>query len=169
MNVSLSFPQQFLLVLLRFVVGWHLFYQGLGKLWIVGWSARGYLENASGPLENVFQSLAARPWLMTLADFAVVWGLMLVGLLLMLGLFSRLAALGGFLLLFLFFAAAPPMPYLGFSVPGPEGSELYVNKTLIEALLLIVLAVLPTGHMAGLDILVSSWRRRRKSVFSRRN
>ncbi len=169
MEVALSFPQQLLLVLLRFVVGWHLFYQGLGKLWTVGWSARGYLENASGPLENFFQALAARSWLMGLADFAVVWGLMLIGLLLMLGLFSRLAALGGFLLLFLFFAAAPPIPYLGFSVPGPEGSELYVNKTLIEALVLIVLAVLPTGHMAGLDILVSSWRRRRKSVFSRRN
>ncbi len=169
MEVSLSFLQQFLLVLLRFVVGWHLFYQGLGKLWVVGWSARGYLENASGPLENVFRGLAARPGFVSLADFAVVWGLMLVGLLLMLGLFSRLAALGGFLLLFLFFAAAPPMPHLGFSVPGPEGSELYVNKTLIEALLLIVLAVLPTGYMAGLDILVSSWRRRRKSVFGRRN
>ena len=169
MQVSLSLLQQFLLVLLRFAVGWHLFYQGLGKLWIVGWSAKGYLENASGPLDNVFQAVAARPALMNLADFAVVWGLMLVGLLLMLGLFSRLAALAGFLLLFLFFAAAPPMPYLGFSVPGPEGSELYVNKTLIEALLLIVLAVLPTGQMAGLDILVSGWRRRRKSVFSRRN
>ena len=168
MQVSLSLLQQFLLVLLRFVVGWHLFYQGLGKLWIVGWSAKGYLENASGPLDNVFQALADRPELMSLADFAVVWGLILSGLLLMLGLFSRLAALAGFLLLFLFFAAAPPMPYLGFSVPGPEGSELYVNKTLIEGLLLMVLAALPTGQMAGLDILVSGWRRRRKSVFSRR-
>ena len=169
MKVSLSFLHQFLLVLLRFVVGWHLFYQGLGKRWIVGWSAKGYLENASGPLDNVFQALADRPGLMNLTDFAVVWGLMLVGLLLMLGLFSRLAALAGFLLLFLFFAATPPMPYFGFSVPGPEGSELYVNKTLIEALVLLVLAIFPTGYMAGLDILVSSWRRRRRSVFSRRD
>jgi len=168
MKVSFSFPQQFLLVLLRFLVGWHLFFQGLGKVWTVGWSARGYLENASGPLQSLFQYLAASPWLMALADFAVVWGLMLFGLLLMLGLFSRLAALGGFLLLFLFFVAAPPLPHLGFSVPGPEGSELYVNKTLIEALLLMVLAVLPTGKMAGLDVLVSSWRRPR-TVFSRRN
>ena len=95
MQVSLSLLQQFLLVLLRFVVGWHLFYQGLGKLWIVGWSAKGYLENASGPLDNVFQALADRPGLMSLADFAVVWGLLLSGLLLMLGLFSRLAALAG--------------------------------------------------------------------------
>ena len=123
----------------------------------------------AGPWRTSSRPLQPDPGLMRLADFAVVWGLMLVGLLLMLGLFSRLAALGGFLLLFLFFAAAPPMPHLGFSVPGPEGTELYVNKTLIEALLLIVLAVLPTGHMAGLDILVSSWRRRRKSVFSRRS
>ncbi len=169
MEVSLSFLQQCFMVLLRFAVGWHLFYQGLGKLWIVGWSAQGYLENASGPMSGFFRALASRPALMELADIAVVWGLILVGLLLMLGLFSRLAALGGFVLLLLFFAASPPLPYLGFSVPGPEGSELYVNKTLIEALILLVLAVFPTGHMAGLDILVSSWRRRRESVFSRRN
>ena len=106
---------------------------------------------------------------MNLSDFAVVGGLMISGLLLMLGLFSRLAALAGFFLLFLFFAAAPPMPYLGFAVAGPDGSELYVNKTLIEALSLLVLAVIPTGRMAGLDILISGWRLRRKSVFSRRS
>ena len=46
---SFSFLQQVFLVLLRFVVGWHLFFQGLGKFWTVDWSARGYMENASGP------------------------------------------------------------------------------------------------------------------------
>ena len=168
MQASTSFLQQLLLVTIRFLVGWHLFYQGLGKYWTVGWSSQGYLENARGPLEGVFESLAARPGLLAVADFTVVWGLMLVGLLLMLGLFSRTAAVGGFLLLLLFFLAYPPLPYLGFSVPGPEGFELYVNKTLIEALLLVLLAAFPTGRMAGLDILVAGWARRRRSVFSRR-
>ena len=169
MEASLSFLQQAFLVLLRFVVGWHLFFQGLGKLWAVGWSARGYLENGSGPFADLFQAIAARPALLSLSDFTVVWGLILSGLLLMLGLFSRLAALTGFFLLFLFFAAAPPMPYLGFAVPGPDGSELYVNKTLIEALSLLLLAVIPTGRIVGLDIVISAWRLRRKSMFSRRN
>lgn len=164
----MSVLQQILLVTLRFVIGWHLFYEGLGKMREVNWSGAGYLAHSSGPFAEIFKGIAARPQLLSLTDTLVVWGLLLSGLFLMLGLFSRTSAFVGFLLVFSFFLAAPPLAYMGFTVPGPEGAELYVNKTLIEALSLFLLAVFPTGRMAGLDILVSGWRQRRKSVFSRR-
>jgi thiosulfate dehydrogenase [quinone] large subunit len=161
-----SLLQQITLALIRFLAGWHLFYQGLGKLREPDWSAQGYLASGSGWFGELFQQIAGWPAALNLADFLVVWGLLLTGFLLMIGLFSRSAAAVGFTLVFLFFLAAPPLPVMGFTVPGPEGFEFLVNKTLIEALLLLVIAVFPTGQVTGLDILISNWREKRRSIFS---
>ena len=146
--------QKLLLVLLRFSIGWHLFYQGLGKLRAVEWTARGYLEAATGPFASLFHSIAEGPRLMAWADFSTVWGLMVLGILLMVGLFTRLSALGGIALLMLFYLAAPPLASEGFTVMSSEGAELYVNKTLLEALALLLVMSFPTGRMVGLDILL---------------
>lgn len=163
-NLTLNAWQQFILVAIRFVIGWHMFYQGWGKLWSVNWSAKGYLAAAKGPFSAWFQWLAESPTLLGIADIATIWGLMILGLLLMLGLFTRTAALAGIGLLLLFFLAAPPMPVLGFTVPTAQGSELYIDKTFIEVLALVVVLSFPTGQMAGLDILVRHYRRRRKQA-----
>ena len=85
---------------------------------------------------------------------------MVLGILLMVGLFTRLSALGGIALLMLFYLAAPPLASEGFTVMSSEGAELYVNKTLLEALALLLLLSFPTGRMVGLDILL---RHRRES------
>lgn len=154
----LSSWQQGMVVLLRFSIGWHLFYQGFGKIYAVSWTSREYLEAASGPLAGVFQGIARSPALLSLADTLTVWGLIVAGLLLMAGLFSRAAALVGLLLLTLFYVAAPPLGYAGFIVATAQGTELYVNKTLIEAIALLMLLSFPTGHILGLDIWVKGWR-----------
>ena len=158
--------QKFLLVLLRFSIGWHLFYQGLGKLRAVKWTARGYLEAASGPFASLFQGIAEGPKLMAWADFLTVWGLMVLGILLMVGLFTRLSALGGIALLMLFYLAAPPLAPEGFTVASSEGAELYVNKTLLEALALLVVLSFPTGQMVGLDILLRHRREGKQAASS---
>ena len=88
----LSSWQQFILVLSRFCVGWHLFYQGLGKFQKAHWSAKGYLKSATGPMSSQFSKLAANAAWLTLADRATIWGLMIVGMLLMIGLFARWAS-----------------------------------------------------------------------------
>ncbi|MGH9341206.1 MAG: DoxX family membrane protein [Acidobacteriota bacterium] len=160
MHLKLTGVQQFLLVVLRFTIGWHLFYQGWGKLQAAFWSSQAYLAAARGPLAPLFQWLAGKPDLLRVADVITMWGLVIFGLLLMLGLFTRLAAIGGFALLLMFYLAMPPLPQSGFTVLTPEGWELYVNKTLIEALALLALAVLPTGLMAGLDVWIHNWRKR---------
>ena len=158
----LSSWQQVTLVLLRFSIGWHLFYQGFGKIYAVSWTSREYLEAASGPLSGVFQGIAYSPTLLSLADTLTVWGLIVAGLLLMVGLFSRVAALLAVLLLALFYLASAPLGYEGFIVATAQGTELYVNKTLIEAIALLTLLSFPTGYILGLDVWIQDWRAERQ-------
>jgi uncharacterized membrane protein YphA (DoxX/SURF4 family) len=77
-----------------------------------------------------------------------MWSLMVIGLLLIVGFFSRLSAFAGGLLVLSFFLAQPPLP--GLPQPGPEHS-LIVNKNLIEVLALFALAFIPTGKFFGVD------------------
>jgi thiosulfate dehydrogenase (quinone) large subunit len=156
---SFRTAQQVALVALRFGIGWHLFYEGWGKLTAVQWTARGYLADATGPLAPWFRTLAEQPFWLQLIDRAVVWGLIVLGALLMVGLFTRTAALLASLQLMLIYLAAPPWPAHGFAPLTPMGSELYVNKIVIEILALAVCVVFDTGRISGLDLLVSRRRR----------
>jgi len=81
-----------------------------------------------------------------------IWALIGLGALLILGLFSRLSALGAAVLLLSFYLAMPPFPGVP-PAPGPEHS-LFVNKNLIEVLACLALASLPTGRWFGVDGLV---------------
>lgn len=153
----LSGWQKLLLIVLRFVIGWHFFYQGFGKLLWPYWSSEGYLRASWGP----FQRIAESPTLLTIADYGTMLSLIILGLFLMLGLFTRFAAVAGALLIFSFYLAIPPLDYTGFVNWSPQGTELYVDKTLIEAIALLLIASFRTGRMLGLDILVDYWRQRR--------
>ena len=62
---SISSWQKLVLVVLRFAIGWHFFYQGFGKLISVDWSAEGYLKAGLGP----FQKIAENPTLLAIADY----------------------------------------------------------------------------------------------------
>ena len=94
-------------------------------------------------------------------DAMTMWGLTVIGTLLIAGLCSRLAAVGGAVLLFSFYLAMPPWPGVP-PAPGPEHS-LWVNKNLIEVLALLALASVPTGRWFGLDALTGrlplKWRK----------
>ncbi len=94
------------------------------------------------------------------ADWANMLGLAAVGICLMLGLFTRLASLGGISLLCLYYFCMPPWPGLP---EGPsEGHYLFINKNVIEAVALLVIATSGVGKWAGLDAFISAWRRRRR-------
>ena len=154
----MSGTQQFLLVALRTLIGWHFLYEGYFKLatpgWgpdgqpLAAWSSAGYLRGATGPLTSVFHAAAASPWLGTI-DTIVAASLVAIGLGLMLGLFTQLASAGGMALLALFYVSAIPFD----GVPGPrlEGAYLIVNKNLIELAALAVVFTFKTGRIAGLD------------------
>ena len=141
---------QFSLVILRTAIGWHFLYEGYLKMSAERWSAGGYLSDARGPCAGWLRSLAQTGSLLSLIDSLTVWGLFLVGLLLMLGWFSRLAAAGAVLFLALFYLSNPPWPGVN-ALPG-EGVYLIVNKNLIELCASLVLIFIPTGKIAGLDL-----------------
>ena len=93
-------------------------------------------------------------------DLQTMWGLTIIGLLLIAGLATRIAAVAGAGLLMLFYLAAPPWPGMP-EVPGPEHNYI-VNKVLIEATALLAFAFLPTGRWFGIDAIFSALFRRRR-------
>ena len=141
------------ITVLRVVVGWHFLYEGVAKLTAPSWSSAGYLRQARGPFAGLFRSLASEPNLVANADLITMWGLTVVGLLLMLGLFTRLASLAGIGFLVLFYVANPPFVGYFYSIPT-EGSYLIVNKNLVELCALVVILMTGSGRFAGLDRLV---------------
>lgn len=123
------------ITIIRAAIGWHFLYEGLSKLLMENWSAQSYLANATGFLSGFYQWLASGESLVQAIDFLNVYGLILIGLALFLGIFVRLASAGGILLLLLYYFAYPPF---GTSLFGSmEGHFYIVNRNFIEAFLLL--------------------------------
>ena len=157
-NVPLSNYSNFqltALVVLRMLIGWHLLYEGLTKVFNPYWTSAGYLSESKWIFSGIFTSIVANPTMLKVVDFLNEWGLILIGLALIAGLLTRIATIAGIVLLCLYYVANPP--FLGYQYSMPtEGSYLIVNKTLIEAAALFVLAAFPTGQKIGLDIFLSN-------------
>jgi len=151
------------ITVLRIAVGWHFLYEGIAKLTSPSWSAAGYLKQARGPFAGLFKWLASEPNLLANADLITMWGLTLVGMLLILGLFTRLASLGGIGFIVLFYLCNPPFIGYFYSIPT-EGSYLIVNKNLVELCALVVVLVTGSGRFAGLDRIVHGLVGRRPRI-----
>lgn len=133
---------------LRVAVGWHFVYEGASKLAAGHWSAQSYLMNSTGFLSGFYHWLAASPGLLKVVDVMNMYGLLFIGLGLFLGVFIRLAAASGVLLLALYYFAYPPF---GASLAlRNEPGIFIVNAQLVEAAVLLVYVFLQdTGY--GLD------------------
>jgi thiosulfate dehydrogenase [quinone] large subunit len=138
------------ITLLRVFVGWHFLYEGLTKLTSPTWSAAGYMKASRGPFAALFKWIASQPHLLDNANLITMYGLTLVGALLILGLFTRLASVAGIGLILLFYLCNPPFVGYFYSIPT-EGSYLIVNKNLVELSALAVILVTGSGRFAGLD------------------
>ncbi len=139
-----------MLVVLRLSIGWHFLYEGVVKLWNPDWSARSYLLDSKGPFAEMFYALTHNQGVLNAVDFLNIWGLILVGLGLLLGFLTRIASIGGIVLLAFYYLSHPPLITTDYLIPS-EGSYLLVNKTLIELFALWVLYLFPTGTIAGID------------------
>jgi thiosulfate dehydrogenase [quinone] large subunit len=160
MHEGLSRAPLVAITVMRVVIGWHFLYEGLSKVTSVSWSAAGYLRQARGPFADIFRSIAAQPNVLENANTLTMWGLTIVGALLILGLFTRLASLGAIGFILLFYLANPPFVGYFYSLPS-EGTYLIVNKNLVELCALIVILVTGSGRFAGLDRLVHALFARR--------
>jgi thiosulfate dehydrogenase (quinone) large subunit len=138
------------LVTLRMLVGWHFCYEGLAKLLNPYWTSAGYLAGSEWFLKKLLIAVAANPAAVTVVDFLNQWGLVAIGLGLMLGALARSATIAGIVLLALYWIVAPPFASVTYAMPA-EGSYVLVNKVLVELGALLVLWAFPTSHVFGLD------------------
>ena len=149
-DAKLSRSAMIAIIFLRVVIGWHFLYEGITKLTSPSWSAVGYMRASRGPFAALFKSIASNPQMLDNANLITMYGLTVVGVLLMLGLFTRLAAIGGIAFILLFYLCNPPFVGYFYSIPT-EGSYLIVNKNVVELCALAVILLTRSGLVAGLD------------------
>jgi uncharacterized membrane protein YphA (DoxX/SURF4 family) len=113
-------------------------------------------QKARGPL-------VAEPTELDLVNELTKYGMVAAGAGLILGLFTRLSALGAAAFLVMFYLSMPPWPGLPEG-PKVEGHYLYVNKNLIELLACLALACMRTGLWLGLDAVVFGRYARRRDA-----
>lgn len=154
---GISSFNRYLLVFVRIAIGWHFMYEGVAKLLAGTWSSAAFLAGSKWVFAPVFHWMAGNSAITAVVDFLNIWGMILVGLGLMLGLLARWASAFGALMLFFYFIAYPPIPGYMISVPV-EGSYLWVNKTLIEFFVLVAFAFLSSRYLFGIDRLYLRWR-----------
>jgi uncharacterized membrane protein YphA (DoxX/SURF4 family) len=146
-----------LLSLVRIVIGWHFLYEGISKIMISGWSSAPYLAGSKWIFAPLFTAMADSTSIVAIVDFINIWGMIFIGLGLMLGLLTRWASAGGALMLFFYFVAYPPVPGYMFGVPA-EGSYLWVNRNLIELFALTLFIFISPANHFSLDRLIVRWK-----------
>lgn len=142
------------LFLLRTAIGWLFLHEGLYKLVTPGWTAQYYLAQSEGPLQGVFQWIINSEFLTSVSNHGVVFLLIITGVLLMLGLFERIASVAGMVLLVFFYLSYPPFGDLSDVLA--EGNYLVVDKNLIIFLALWVVWQFRPGQFLGLNRFICS-------------
>jgi len=144
--------QSGLIVALRFLIGWHLLFEGISKLIHPEWSSVAFLAESKWIFSGIAEWITTNQGVLNTVDHMNTWGLIAIGLGLILGLFTRWAAIAGTVLLALYYLFIPP--FIGMETAAPqEGNYLIVNKNLIEAVMLLLIAVSPAAKRFGLDTL----------------
>ena len=150
MENNLTKGQLSWLVVLRIFIGWHFLYEGMIKLLNPSWTAKVYLLDSKGWFGQMFIDMAGNPGLMGGVDFLNKWALVLIGLGLLIGCFTRLSCIGGILLLLLYTMSHPALINVEYQMPF-EGSYFLIDKNLVELAGLGVLFVFPTARVIGID------------------
>ena len=112
----LTVIQLSMLVILRIAVGWHFLYEGIAKLYTPNWTSEGYLSVSKWMFSGIFQWITLHPGVLKVVDLLNIWGLILIGLGLMFGCFTRIASISGIVLLFLYYLANPPFVGMEFGI-----------------------------------------------------
>ncbi|NIP16734.1 MAG: DoxX family membrane protein [Xanthomonadales bacterium] len=149
--MNLTRPQISSLVALRLLVGWHFLYEGVSKLFNPYWSAKSYLLTSEGWLQPFFVWLADDPTIgmVNIVNMTLLVG---VGMALMLGVLTRIAAVAGIAILLLYYLAHPPLH--GMAAGPGTGNYWIVNYNLIEVAALLLVYNFPTSRYFGLEVLI---------------
>jgi thiosulfate dehydrogenase [quinone] large subunit len=128
---------------LRLMMGYAFLHSGTEKVLSGSFSAGGYLTNVAAangnPLEGMFAWMANTPWFLDIVNVAVPYGETLIGLALLLGVFTRFAAFWGAFMMLLFY-------FGNWSV-----KHGYVNGDFAYMLVFLAVAAFGAGRIIGLD------------------
>ena len=134
--------QKVSLLLLRVSSGWLFFWAGITKVLNPEWTAAGYLGGAK-TFTSFFIWLSS-PSILPIIDFLNEWGLTLLGVALILGIFVKLSSVLGALLMLLYY-----LPILDF--PYPNAHSYIVDEHIIYIFVLIFFWAINAGKYWGLD------------------
>lgn len=134
--------QKWALFLLRVGAGWMFFYAGITKVMNPAWSAVGYIGEAK-TFSGFYSMLTTPDWL-PIVNFVNEWGLVLLGVSLILGVGVRLSSILGAVLMLLYY-----FPILDF--PYPNTHSFIVDEHIIYIMSLLVLASFRAGRVWGLE------------------
>ena len=166
-TLKLSKVQKNVLFFLRIVIGWHFLYEGISKILIPNWSAADYLLNSRWIFSSVFHRIASNPTVLSIVDWLNIIGLSLIGLALMIGIFTRFASVAGIVLLALYYVANPSFIGTDFGIPT-EGHYLFINKNIVEMFALLTIAVFPSSSVPGLAEIFNQLFRNKKERSQKR-
>jgi len=129
--------------LLRLTMGWFFVWSGFDKL-LGDWTSAGFLVNATkGPLEGWFADLGASSAAVDVIDGLVIWGQILIGISLILGVVTRFALFWAGAMMFMFYLAQLP----------PEHNP-FVDDHIIYIGVFLLLGAVGAGRILGLDVLI---------------
>lgn len=134
--------QKISLFALRLAIGWMFLYAGLTKVLDPAWTSKGYLLGAK--TFSGFYLWLTQPGIMPAIDFVNEWGLTLLGISLILGVFVRLSSVLGAVLMLLYY-----LPILDF--PYPNLHSFIVDEHIIYIFVLLFFATMRAGRVYGLE------------------
>ena len=142
--------QKFSILILRLSLGFLMFYAGITKVTDPSWSAAGYIKGAKAfsPLYNFLLN----PSVLPVINFLNEWGLTLLGISLIFGVFVRPSSVLGIALMILYYLPILKFPYVG------EHSYL-VDEHIIYSSVLLLLIAFNAGRIFGFDGWLSRFRR----------
>ena len=132
--------QKFSLFLLRISIGGMFLYAGVTKIMDSTWSAASYLQGAK--LFPEFYNYLLQPGVLPIVNLLNEWGLTLIGISLILGIFVWISAPLGAIMMLLYY-----LP-LGFPMPNPHA--YIVDEHIVYIAALLVLAAFQAGKSWGL-------------------
>jgi len=141
-DTNMNVMARFTLLLSRVSLGVLFFYAGITKVLDSSWSAAGYIGAAK--TFTGFYQLFLNPAILPIVNFLNAWGLTILGLSLILGLFVRLSSVLGVVLMLLYYFAAGPFPY-------PNAHAWLIDEHIIYAFLLLFFASIRVGRYWGFD------------------
>lgn len=128
--------------LLRISLGILFFYAGITKVINPAWSSAGYLKGAK--TFSDFYTLLTDPNILPVINFVNEWGLTLLGMSLLLGIFVRFSSYLGALLMLLYYIPTLKFPYAGTN-------SFLVDQHVIYIFSLLLLGSLKAGRYWGLE------------------